>query len=261
MPDPRFRRGARWIFVVAATAIVFGQSSAPPTPPRFDVASVKPNRSADASMRFEAQPGRRVIIVNIPLKQLIRAAYTLQLDQIVNAPDWTDSERFDISALADRDITGATWMPGQFAPMQLMIQSLLVDRFKMRSHTEKRQSQAYALVVDGSNRGATTLAPSSEHCSQNCYRMNAGTLTWKSVPMAQFAELLSQLTGRVVTDTTGLNGTFDLQLQWSDDTHQTNTDAPSIFTAVREQLGLRLDSSRTPVDALVIDYIERPNPD
>jgi len=195
--------------------------------------------------------------VNIPLRQLIRAAYTLQLDQIVNAPPWSESERFDISALADRDITGAVWTPGQFSPMQWMIQSLLAERFKMAAHMEKRQSQSYALVLDGKNK----LTPSTESCAQNCYQKTAGTLSWKSVPLAQFAELLSQLTGRVVTDATGLTGKFDLQLQWSDDLQQTSADMPSIFTAVREQLGLRLDAKRALIDVLVIDHIERPTPD
>jgi uncharacterized protein (TIGR03435 family) len=224
--------------------------------PAFEVASVKPNRSRDQSMRLEAA-GRRFVAVNIPLKQLIRAAYTLQLDQIVNAPPWSESERLDISALADRDISGAVWTPGQFSPMQSMIQSLLAERFQMAAHTEKRQSQSYALVVDGKNK----LTPSTESCAQNCYQKTAGALSWKSVPLAQFAELLSQLTGRVVTDATDLTGKFDLQLQWSDDLQQTSADMPSIFTAVREQLGLRLDAKRALIDMLVIDHIERPTPD
>jgi uncharacterized protein (TIGR03435 family) len=206
-------------------------------------------------MRLEAQPGRRFLAVNIPLKQLIRAAYTLQLDQIINAPTWSESERFDISALADREIAGAVWTPGTYAPMQLMLQSLLGERFKMVSHMERRQRQSYSLVPD--KRG-TRLTPSSHPCSEQCYQKGVGTLTWKSVPLAQFAELLSQLTGRVVTDATGLAGTFDLDLQWSDDP---GADAPSILTAVREQLGLRLEPKRVSVDVLIVDHIERPTPD
>jgi bla regulator protein blaR1 len=229
--------------------------------PRFEVTSVKVNTSGESELRFDVQPGGRFVAVNIPLKQLIRAAYTLQLYQIVDAPGWVDDQRFDISATADRDITPtAPWTPGQFAPVQLMIQSLLADRFKMVTHVEMRASQVYSLVREPAPRDATRqLTPATTNTRS--MQIGVGTVIGKGVPLPQFAELLSQLTGRVVTDATGLSEAFDIDLRWSPDLQQNSTDAPSIFTAVQEQLGLRLVRSNAPVEHLVIDSIQRPDPD
>jgi uncharacterized protein (TIGR03435 family) len=232
--------------------------------PRFDVVSVKPRKNDDTPIRLDVQPGGRVTAVNIPLKQLIRAAYTLQLDQIVNAPGWTESERFDISGIADRELaTTAVWKPGTFAPIQLLLQSLLADRFRMVVHTETRPSQVYVLVRDNTTAGKRGPTPAADRCAPACAaRITNGSLAWRDVPLPQFAELLSQLTGRVVTDETGLAGTFDIELQWSPDLQQQAvSDAPSIFTAVQEQLGLRLEPRRGSIPVLVIDSIQSPSPD
>jgi bla regulator protein blaR1 len=255
-------RCAAVIFLTLSTASApFVRAQVPSPRPQFQVTSVKANRSGESSIRFEAQPGGRFLAVNIPLKQLIRAAYTLQLYQIVNAPAWVEAERFDISAIADRDITPtAPWTPGQFAPVQLMIQSLLADRFKLVAHIEMRSSPVYSLILDTSERSATAhLAPAATNTAS--MQIGTGTLTARSLPLPQFAELLSQLTGRVVTDATGLTGTFDLNLNWNPDLQQNASDAPSIFTAVQEQLGLKLVRSSAPVEHLVIDAIDRPDGD
>jgi len=251
--------------IVGLIIVVAAPLGAQTTTPRlqFDVASVKPNTSGDPGLRLDVQPGGRFVASNIPLKQFIRAAYTLQLYQIVNAPAWVDAERFDITAVADRDITVTTgWTPGSFAPVQLMMQSLLADRFRMTAHNETRQSLVYSLVTDKANRDAATkLRAAAPDCASNCgMRVAAGSLTARKVPLRQVAELLSQLTGRLVTDDTGLAGDFDLDLQWNPDS-QVATDSPSIFTAVQEQLGLRLESRRSPLTVLVIDSIARPTPD
>ena len=93
-------------------------------------------------------------------------------------------------------------------------------------------------------------------------KIAAGSLSARNIPLAQFAELLSQQTGRVVTDSTGLTGGFDFELHWTPDSvQQSNADAPSLFTALQEQLGLKLEAARGPVDMLVIDHIEPPTPD
>ena len=231
--------------------------------PQFEVASVKPNKSGEPGLRLDIQPGGRFIAINIPLKQMIRAAYTLQLFQIVGAPAWVDAERFDVSAIADRDITVTTpWTPGgKFALVQLMLQSLLTDRFKMVVHSNTRESQVYALIVDKAEPGARDkLRSAAPDCAPSCgMRIGPGTLTARNVPLPQLAELLSQLTGRLAADATGLTGSFDMELRWSPDLQQQEaTDAPSIFTALREQLGLRLETVRGPVPVLVIDSIERP---
>jgi bla regulator protein blaR1 len=255
------RCAAVMALIVATTTSVIVRGQEPSERLQFQVASVKANRSGESSLRFEAQPGGRFLAVNIPLKQLIRAAYTLQLYQIVNAPPWVDAERFDISAIADRDLTPtAPWTPGQFAPVQLMIQSLLADRFNLIAHVEMRPSQVYSLVRDQPERSHNAqFAPAATHSSS--MQIATGRLTARSMPLAQFAELLSQLTGRVVTDATGLTGGFDVDLRWNPDLQQSTSDAPSIFTAVQEQLGLKLVRSSAPVEHLVIDAIARPDSD
>ena len=154
-------RPAGVILLVLSTPFLWAQE--PSTRPQFQVASVKANKSGESSLQFEAHPGGRFLAVNIPLKQLIRAAYALQLYQILNAPAWVDAERFDISAIAARDITPtAPWTPGKFAPVQLMIQSLLADRFKLVAHYEMRPSQVYSLVLNQPEpRRATNLTPAA----------------------------------------------------------------------------------------------------
>ena len=229
---------------------------------RFDVASVKPNKTSEGVIRLEIKGGRFAAI-DFPLKQFIRAAYTLQLYQIADAPSWLESERFDITAVSNRDLTeGASWKPGApFAPVQLMMQSLLADRFNFRAHFEERQTQVYALVPDERARGAKGLLP-AKPCGTDCrMQIGSGTLRAPSVKMPEFSELLSQLTGRLVTDATGLDGPFEINLQWTPESQEAKSDAPSLFTALQEQLGLRLDARRGPMRMLVIDSVDRPSPD
>jgi uncharacterized protein (TIGR03435 family) len=238
------------------------QAQADSARPQFDVASVKPNRSGEPGLRLDVQADR-MIATNIPLKQLIRAAYTLQLYQIVDAPSWVDTDRFDIIARANHDLTvTAPWTPGgSFALVQLMAQSLLADRFRMVAHMEERESPGYVLVVANPQRGHK-LVPAAPDCAASCgMRLGPGTLTARKVPIRQVAELLSQVTGRLVIDETGVNEPLDLDLHWSPDSPQAATDAPSVFTAVQEQLGLRLEPRRLPQRVLVIESIQPPTPD
>jgi uncharacterized protein (TIGR03435 family) len=230
--------------------------------PRFDVASVKPNKNSEGVIRFEIQPGGRFAAIDIPLKQVIRAAYTLQLYQIVDAPSWTEAERFDITGVTDRELQDETpWSPGgKYALVQLMLQSLLADRFSFRAHFEERETQVYALVRDERSRPAGGLTP-AKACTDCTMQIGSGTLRAPNVELSLFAELLSQLTGRLVTDATGLVGAFEINLRWTPEGQEARSDAPSLFTALPEQLGLRLDARRGPVRMLVIDSVERPTPD
>ena len=246
------------VWACGFTAVLTAQQSAL----KFDVVSVKPNKSGETALRLDVQPGGRFMAVNMPLKQFIRAAYTLQLYQIADAPSWVDSERFDVVALTDRDLTAPiVWTPGQYAPMQSMMQAVLADRFKMVAHIEEREALGYALVLR-SPAGTGRLVPAKVACTPSCgMKIASGTVSARDVPLPQFAELLSQLTGRRVIDSTGLTGNFDFDAQWAPESQQTVSDAPSLFTALQEQLGLRLDPRRVPTPILVIDAIERPNAD
>jgi bla regulator protein blaR1 len=227
--------------------------------PAFEVTSVKPTTKSEGVIRLDIQPGGRFAMSDTPLKQVIRAAYTLQLYQIVDAPSWVDSERFDIAGVSDRELRepSGTWNPGQYQLVQLMMQSLLADRFNFRAHFEEREGQIYALVRDRTER-APTLTP-AKPCGTDCQmQIAAGTLRARSVDMPQFAELLSQLTGRLVTDATGLDGAFEFSLRWTPESQEATSDAPSLFTALREQLGLRLEARRGPTKMLVVDSVDRP---
>jgi len=231
-------------------------------PLRFDVVSVKLNKSPEASLRLHLQGGR-LVAANVPLQQFIRAAYTLQLYQIEGAPRWTEVERFDITAVTDRPIDGPiVWIPGTYAPMQRMMQSVLVDRFKMKAHLDARELPGYALEMRAPDGTAGKLGPATVPCTANdASEIGPGVLRWRCAPMAQLAELLSQMTGRFVTNATGLAGAFDISLQWAPESPAASTDAPSLFTAVQEQLGLRLTPHRVRTPVLVIDAIDRPDAD
>lgn len=249
--------------VVLASVAVRGAQSGDVERPKFDVASVKPNKSGEGVIRLEIQPGGRFAATDFPLKQFIRAAYTLQLYQIVDAPSWLESERFDIIAVSNRDLReGASWTPGgHFAPVQLMMQSLLADRFNFRAHFEERQTQVYALVRDERNPAAKGLLP-AKACGTDCrMQIGSGTLRAPRARLPEFCELLSQLTGRLVTDATGLEGSFEINLRWTPESQEATSDAPSLFTALPEQLGLRLEARRGPVRMLVIDSVDRPTSD
>ena len=249
--------------VLIATAVTVRAQSADAERPRFDVASVKPNKNSEGVIRFAVQPGGRMVLTDIPVKQLIRAAYTLQLYQIVDAPSWTESERFDITGVTERELRdNLTWSPGgTYALVQLMMQSLLADRFGFRAHFEERQGQVYALVLDDKSRAAKGLAP-AKPCGTACaMQIGSGTLRAPNVELPLLAELLSQLTGRPVTDETGLAGSFEVNLRWTPESQEATSDAPSLFTALPEQLGLRLDARRGPIRMLVIDSVDRPTAD
>ncbi|HET9467428.1 MAG TPA: M56 family metallopeptidase, partial [Vicinamibacterales bacterium] len=250
----------------------------------FGVASVKPNKTGDQNSRLGLEPGGRIVATNIALRLLIRNLYNVQADQIVGAPDWIETERFDIEAKADREYPPQADAP---APELLaMMRNLLVDRFKLVVHREFREMPVYALVtaradkspgsqlrrvdVDcaaenaramAARRGGAPPPPMDANKMPACgMRTRPGNVIARGATLQQLARNLSQFLGRTVVDRTGLDGAFDLNLEWSPE-QTPNATLPSIFTAVQEQLGLRLESHRTQVEVLVIDRVERPTPD
>ena len=269
--------------------------------PSFEVASVKPNESGDGNIRIGLQPGGRFTASNVPVTQLIRFAYQLQPFQIVNAPSWANNDRFDISAKAEGEVPPAP-LGGPPGPMQLMVQSLLADRFKLTAHTETRDMPIYNLVLArGDGRLGDKLKASTLDCAaiaaarrgggpppapdftarpQCGMRIGPGNLAAGGMALAAFANSLGPMLQRVVVDTTGLSGTFDFDLTWTPDVPQGALNAPpppgappgaagpaidpngpTIFTAVQEQLGLKLEPARGPVQVFVVDRLEPPTPD
>ena len=266
--------------IVVMCASPIAQSPTPGVPkPSFEVASVKPNKSGDAGMSMTIQPGGRYVVTNAPVGLLIRNAYELQQSQLVGLPGWAESERFDIVAKGEQDIAASTQKP---SPHQLRLQSLLEERFNLKAHRETRDLPAYALVVA---RPDGELGPQMKQSDVDCValaaarraggpppplvpgerqpcsmRMGRGTLSAASMTMVNLAGSLSSAVQRIVLDRTGLSGGFDFDLTYSTD-QAADASAPSIFTALQEQLGLKLDPVRVPTEVLVIDSIERPTPD
>jgi uncharacterized protein (TIGR03435 family) len=288
--------------VMAAAFNVMAQDSPPAEPQeKFEVAAVRPNTSGSNQVSMGIQPGGRYTAVNVPLVMLIRSAYRLQDTQLVGAPDWIATERYDITAKGEGEF--ASPAPGG-APgrQQLMLQSLLEERFKLKVHRETRDFPIYALVVARANgKLGPQMSPSTTDCEARAAKrrggnpppppppgikpdvkcgmhMGFGQITGETT-MTNFARALVQVVQRTVIDRTGLTGNFNFDVKWTPDTLprrppgmlpneriringvEIDPDGPSIFTALQEQLGLKLDSTRGPVEVLVVDHIDRPTPD
>ena len=255
--------------------------------PTFDTISVKPSNGANPAGGLQFQPGGRLVAANIPLRPLVSLAYNLALSlgrgAIIGTPDWFESERYNIEAKADGN------PPRE--QMILMLRSLLADRFKLVVHHETRQLPEYVLVLSKAGRTGPQLTVHDAECVEPApgqpppspngaglcgFRSrrgrSAGTvaLVGEKVTIDMLAERLSQNVGRTVINRTGLSGDFDFTCEFAaveEPTSQSGADAsadsslPStIFTALQEQLGLKLESQNGPVDVLVIDHVEQPSP-
>jgi uncharacterized protein (TIGR03435 family) len=254
-----------------------------PSSPAFEVASIKLNRSGDAARSDLGLPAGRFTATNVPLKQLIVLAYGIRPSQLIGGPNWIASDRFDINAKADVPLTPATVGP--------YIRQLLIERFRLTTHNENRDAAAYALVLARSDGrfGPELQRPDRDYCAEAVARqgrglppaaaqsgqparclMNSrpGTLIVRSMPLTNLAGALTESVGRSVVDRTGLEGVFDLTLKWTPEPLSASSDSagpavsgPSVFAALQEQLGLKLEPTRATVAGLVIDRVEHPTED
>jgi len=215
------------------------------------------------SLGFE--PGGRLVMVNAPVRMLLLQAYLVPGSRIVGGPTWIDTERYDVTAKAATDAPAAR--------LRLMAKALLGDRFKLTAHFEDREQQTFALVR---SRTEGALGPQLRKATVDCAAQAAacrtssntstGILTSGGMTMMALAVSLSLALETVVTDETGLTGDYEVSLTYAPERSRIVTGAPaadaverpSLFTAVQEQLGLKLESRRGPVPVLVIDRIERP---
>jgi uncharacterized protein (TIGR03435 family) len=257
-------------------------------PLAFEVASIKPSRSDETGGSMAFQPGGRFRAVNMPAQSLVAVAYgngkALLGSQIAGAPAWLAESRFDIQATVSADVASQVVMGfGQMAPT---LRALLEDRFKLKAHMETRDEPIYELVkarTDGRlgpglrASGVDCLAlvqqrrdnpsaaqPLPSPCRAGL-KASPGMFSAGSSPIANLVPTLTTATGRMVFDRTGIAGNFIIELTWTPTglpADPSSGDAPpSIFTAVQEQLGLKLESATGPVDVLVIDHIEHPTED
>ncbi|HEY1307937.1 MAG TPA: M56 family metallopeptidase [Vicinamibacterales bacterium] len=246
----------------------------------FEVASVKPNKSGETTSFLQARPGGNFAVGNMTLRGLIFFAYGLQGFQLVGGPDWVATERFDITAKAAADVPPTPI--GRTSPEALMLRSLLEDRFRLSAHRETRDLPIYALVIaradgrlgprlrqttsdycakrfEAAGKAGESIAPGGPVCGM---RPSVNELTAGALPMNEFARFLALNTGRTVVDRTGLTGVWDFDLKYSPpNAPNPDPDRPSIFTALQEQLGLRLDATTGPVEVLAIDRVEPLIPD
>jgi len=248
---------------------------------RFEVASVKPNKSGENGMRIGMSPNGRFQATNVTVQSLIQNAYNVRPFQVSGGPGWLTSDRFDIVATVGHEIKPTAAGP----PPELiqMVKNLLADRFQLAVHTETREAPVYNLEIardgrlgpnfKGSNvdcgalmaRGGPPPAVPPGELSPCSIRVTSGTngstrMIVRTGTMPQLVRQLAGLVERYVVDKTGLPGAYDVDLEWSQD-QTVDASKPSIFAHLQEQLGLRLEAARGPVEMLVIDRAQPPEPD
>jgi uncharacterized protein (TIGR03435 family) len=257
----------------APNVVYFSKQSAPAaaTGRSFDVASIKRNTNPDGPRFFNSPGPGRVSLINQTVRQIIGNSHQIQDYQIIGGPEWLRTDRFDIEATADG---------GPAAPqMLMMVRALLADRFQLRTHPEQRELPVFHLTYARAGRRlGPELKPSrcrpvgaKPDDSQTAVcgnQVGRNVMALRGTTMRGLANQLGRLpvVGRPVIDVTGLTDPFDIQLTWSfdpvadgDSPAGAQPDATSIFTALEEQLGLKLESSRGPVDVIVIDSAQPPS--
>jgi uncharacterized protein (TIGR03435 family) len=270
--------------------------SLPAEAPAFEVVSIREDKSGELVQTIQRPPGGRITYNNFPLRRLILEAFGLQSQQLVSAPDWIDSTRYDVIAQTSGELPVTA--PGTVGPLNLMMQRMLAERFNLAVHRERRELPIYALTVA---RGDGRLGPRISKAAIDCQALRneitkraksgdappaapqrpdggpgcgmtsrPGQVTAGDTSMAALARFLAFPVGRIVEDRTRLAGGFDFDLEFTVDPAlagatagapalpPSNANATSIFTALEEQLGLKLQADRAPVEVLVIDRVERP---
>ena len=274
-----------------ATSVAAAPTAAQATPVVFEAASVKPHGGLATGSYVGRQPGGRLAAAAATLRELIEFAYEIQPFQLLNDRKWIDEERWDISAkLAD---VPAAPSRGQADTLLLALRSLLADRFQLVVRKETRQLPIYAIVLA---RGDGRLGPQLTRSAIDCAALRAarekgdttplpagaqacgaqgriGSIQMRGSPLSDFAARLAERLHRTVVDRTGLTGAWDLSLTYTPDPEQIVTavaqgvqpqfdpNGPSFFTAVQEQLGLKVEAATGPVEVLIVERADRARPD
>ena len=229
--------------------------------PAFEVTSVKASKPGSGGLTIiQPMPGSQTYIArNVSLRMMIKAMYKITDSQIARGPDWIDTEHYDIDAKAER--------PSTLDELHEMFRMLLMDRFQLRFHRETRTLPAQVLVV-GKSGTKLKRSESQETLDVPIKPSGPGRIVGARVSMSYLAWYLSLQLGTPVVDGTALEGFFDFTLSWSPNpglnspgVHYRDDAANELdmFAALREQLGLRLESAKAPVNVFVIDQVARPN--
>ncbi|HKD07507.1 MAG TPA: TIGR03435 family protein [Bryobacteraceae bacterium] len=241
--------------------------------PVFEVATIKPGDPASRGMSISLGVGGMFTTKNVTLKMLVALGWNVREFQISGASGWIGTDRFDIVAKPEHEVQRNS-DEGR-ALLRAMVQSLLADRFHLQVHTESKEMQVYALIVAKNGSKLVESDPESKGPSLGFTGNRGGrsSVTASKVSMKMFAEALSNQLGRTVIDQTGLNSSYTFKMEYTPDLEMGPTkpgleaekvdttslpDGPTIFTALTEQLGLKLDSQKGPVEVVVIDHAEKP---
>lgn len=228
----------------------------PKADPSFEVATIKPSDPNDQSSSLRID-GHRIWVENLTLATILSIAYDIHRDQILNAPAWLSNDRYDIRGFPD--------LPGQPNEVQYkqMLQKLLADRFQLQFHRDTRELSTYAITVlkSGPKFAPTKSDPNSlpKQSGNGSGSRQDWTLTNSSI--SHLAQTLQFSLPRPVIDQTNLTGKYDFHLAWTPDTipNPAPDAPPGLFTAIQEQLGLKLEPTPAPAPVLIIDHVERPS--
>jgi len=233
--------------------------------PSFEVATIKPSKPDAPGKMFRVQ-GDRFSTLNTTLADLIKMAYNVQDKQILGAPDWVFADKYDIAA--QPDVPGA---PNQ-DQLKLMVKKLLADRFQLKFHNDKKELSAYVLTVAKGGPKMKKNDSDPNGLGGRFFR-GLGVLTFTNSTMADFCDLMqAAVLDRPVVDQTNLPGKWDFLLKWTPDESQFGgmgikvpppSDAadapPPLFTAIQEQIGLKLEAGKAQVPVMVIDHVDKPD--
>jgi bla regulator protein blaR1 len=257
------------------TCALFGQAissppAAPAAPTAYTVASIKPNKSSDDRFMLRPMPAGGLIATGVTLKMLMGFAYGVFAYQISGGPAWIGTERWDIEAKTDA-VQERLPTPQSGA----LLRALIEDRFQLKIRRESKEMPVYALVVT-KNGPKLKLNPDDPTKAKPSAMLGRGSGTFTNSSMAALAARLSEQLGRPVLDRTDLKGGYDFTLEWTPAPSEGgaellglppraeppaagDSNGPSIFTALQDQLGLKLEPQKGPVDMIIIDHVERPS--
>ena len=257
------------ILILAAIPVASAQP-----PMQFEVASIKPSASSpmgEHRISVGIAPGGRLSVQGANVRMLMSIAYGVKEHEIVGGPSWVDTDRYDINAKPDAASLSGPVTQEQMRPM---IQALLSERFKLATHSESKEATVYALVA-GKNGPKLTETDPAAGANNRQVRMGNGSLNATGVPLQFLADSMSRILNRTVVDKTGLKARYDFKLEWTPDESTSlrlpglpapggdgppppEARGPSLFNALEEQLGLRLNTEKGQISTIVIDKIEKP---
>jgi uncharacterized protein (TIGR03435 family) len=253
------------VFVSVCGMPVWGEQQSSPgasaqaSAPAFQVATIKPSK-LDVQPAIQIQ-GRRFFTSGTTVVDIMKYAYGVNVSQITGGPEWLGKEKFDSLAEPGTEVRPAS------DDMKKMVQALLAERFQLTFHRDKKELPVYAIIVAKSGAKLTPTTKGANGIPGADF-LPSGRLTTVNATMADFATFMQRYAmERPVVDQTAIKGKYDLSLTWTPDDFQLNgrprSDDPSappgLFTAIQEQLGLRLEATKAPVEVMVIDRVERPS--